>query len=159
MDSVGTRDAYKLYKKEVVNPVPLKEYLNISQGFTKFLMQKLMNGDEICLPEGLGRMKFIGQNIKPRLDEEGNIVGLPVNWKATNELRESNPKAKEERTLVYFFNEHTSGIRYRFHWIKKHVFIRNKDFYSFKFSRKNKREFAKAVLEGKEFVVRESKIK
>lgn len=155
--TIGTRDAYKLYKQEVSKSKSLKIYLDISQGFNKFLIEKLLAGNEIGLPEALGRMRFIGHKTKPRLDEKGFVKGLAPNWKATNELWAKNPVAKEDKTILYYFNEHSDGIRYRLHWAKKNVYVKNKDFFNFKLSRANKHRFKDAINEDKEFNIESCK--
>ena len=68
-------------------------------------------------------------------------------------------KAKAEKVIVYHFNEHTAGIRYRLSWSKKHVYVRNKDFFTFVLSRYNKRKFNSLLLEGKEYFVEQPKFR
>ena len=155
--TIGTRDIYKSYKKEVENPVSTQDYLDISQGFVKFCVDLLMEGETITLPERMGTYFFVGDKTRPYTREDGSIGGLSPNWKATNELWEKKPEAKKDKIIVYHFNEHSNGIRYRFHWSKKRIFVKNKDFYAFRLTRGNKRRFRELLLEGKEFFVRQRK--
>lgn len=151
--SIGTREAYKLYHKEALNPAPVDVYLAISQGFAKFIMELLIKGETVKLPERLGVLSYIGTKTKPRI-ENGEIKGLAKDWKSTVELWKRDPKAKEEKKYIYFFNERTNGIRYKMIWSKKHVFIPNKDFYTFVLSRINKRRFWTELLNGTEYYVK-----
>lgn len=150
--SIGTREAYKLYKEEVVNPVHVDTYLAVSQGFIKFIVDLLVQGETIKLPERLGLLSYIGRKTRPRL-EDGKIKGLAPDWKNTLQLWKEDPKAKEEKKILYLFNERTNGVRYKMVWSKRHVFLSNKDFYTFVLSRDNKRKFYSELLNGKEYYV------
>lgn len=147
------RSSYKFYKDEVENPVDIKVYLDIVSGFMKFLMEKVFLGFEVKLPARLGSFQIIGRKVKPKLDENGEIMGLAPNWAETKKLWESNPKAKEKKELVYCFNEHSNGIKYKFLWSKKDVNLPNKGIYSIKFSRANKRMINTLIKKGKEYFV------
>lgn len=151
--SIGIRQSYQLYKQDIKNPVKIEEYITINEEFMGFLMDRLLSGQMVKLPEGLGTLEFVGKKIKPNLDENGNIKGLSPNWAATNKFWKDNPEAKERKEVIFHFNEHSNGIRYKMYWSKKHVFIQNKDFYSFILSRENKRKFNSAILNGTEFLV------
>lgn len=151
--SIGIRQSYQLYKEEVENPVKVDEYIAINEEFMEFIVNRLLDGHMIKLPEGLGTLEFVGKKIKPVLDENGNIKGLSPNWGATNKYWKENPQAKERKEVIYHFNEHTNGVRYKMYWSKKHVFIQNKDFYSFVLSRENKHKFNNAILNGSEFLI------
>jgi hypothetical protein len=147
------RDSYKEYKQHTDNPIDIKIYLKITQGFIKFLMSKLLSKGEIMLPERLGNLSISGRKVKVVL-EEGKIKGLAPDWKKTKELWEEDIEAKNNKTLVYHFNEETNGIRYKYSWSKNRVLVPNKTLYSLIMSRDNKRASSDAVKKGKEYQIK-----
>lgn len=152
--SIGMREIYRQYRKENLNaPVLLPQFAKIVSGYGKFLTQKLLDGNTVSLPERMGQLEFLGRKVKPSLDENGQVKGLSVNWKATNELWNGCEECKERKDKIYYFNEHTHGIRYRLKWSKKKVFVSGKEYYSFKLSFSNRKLFKQAILDGGEWPV------
>lgn len=153
---VNIRDTYKLYKIRAnaynLDRIPIKTYIHIVNGYIQFLMSRVFSGKDVRLPVDLGIIGIRGSKVKPRLDEEGNIRGLAPNWHDTKALWESNPEAKAKKTIVYCFNEHSNGMRFRFIWLKRTSVAKNKTLYSLKMSRKNKRTLNKMAYEGAEFL-------
>lgn len=147
------RDSYKTYKRESEEPVDIKEYVSIVNGFMKFLMRKLFEKGVILLPERLGNIQITGRRVRARV-EDGIIKGLAPDWGETKKLWERDPVAKEEKRLVYHFNEETDGVRYKFTWSKERVLVPNKTLYNLRFTRGNKRELAKLIKEGKEYLIK-----
>lgn len=151
MRTVTLRDSYKFYKSNTENPIGLKVYLQIALGFIKFMIAKVLDGKDIKLPCELGILGIRGRKQKPRLDEAGNIVGLAPDWVGTKKLWGENPEAKAKKQLLYHFNEHSSGFRYKAVWFKKGFKFRNKSVYSIRLSRTNKRAINRLVKEGREY--------
>lgn len=151
-DYKNLRDSYKLYKKTVENPIDIKNYLKIVADYNKFLIEKVLEGEAVMFPEKLGTLSIVGRKQKIKLDEDGNPKGLPPNWRKTKELWDSNAKAKEEKKLVYCLNEHTDGVRYKYIWQKRRMLIKNKNLYSFKLTRANKRTLHKKILGGMQYI-------
>lgn len=152
----GVSHSYKIYTKSSLNPVDITTYRQIIGLYIKYIIGKLSDGNIVRLPEGLGELAFVGKKIKPETDEKGNIKRLTINWKETKEYWEADSEAKQNKRLIYHFNEHTCGIRYRFIWYKKGSIIKNKNFYIFVPARALKRMFAKLIInEQKEFIVNE----
>lgn len=147
------RESYKYYKENAPEPVDIKTYLKIASQFITFLMGKVFEGSEVKLPARLGSFKIVGTKVKPRIGEDGEIKGLAPNWPETKKLWEKDPEAKARKQLVYCFNEHTNGIKYKLAWAKKNVNIKNKTVYSFKLSRANKRKIHELAKKGKEYIV------
>ena len=153
LKSSGIRDSYKTYRENSENPVKLKTYLEINDGFIKFFVSKLMEGDIVKLPERLGTMEFVGKKVVPKVTNDEIVKGLAPNWKATHEYWKQNPEAKKKKEVLFHFNEATNGIRYKIRWSKKHAFVLNKEFYIFVLSRRNKRKFASLIKQGVEYFV------
>lgn len=150
---LNLRDSYSTYKEQVEEPIDIKTYMYIVNGFMKFLMYRLFRVGEITLPDKLGTLSIIGKKQKIKV-EEGKIKGCSPDWKSTKELWENNPEAKANKQLVYHFNEETNGVRYKFFWAKKNVAMTNKTLYTLKLARNNKRLLSRLIKEGKEYLIK-----
>ena len=148
----NTRDSYVIYKNMSDNPINISEYVQIINQFMKFLILKLLSTGEIILPERLGRLSIFGKKVNVRI-EDGEIKGLAPDWVKTKQLWDSDEEAKNNKQLVYHFNEETNGIRYKFSWSKNRVLVSNKTLYNLRMTRSNKRELSKLVREGKEYLI------
>lgn len=142
-----------IYKTKIAkNSISREEYKKIIHMFIKFLVKKLMTAHAIVLPFRIGELQVRGKLIKPKLID-GKIVGLSPDWKRTNELWNNDNQAKQEHKIVYFFNEHSNGIRYKFFFSKRKATVKNKTFYSFVATRTNKRELATLINSGREYFI------
>ena len=150
----NTRDSYVVYKNMSVNPINISQYVQIINHFMKFLSSKLLSTGEINIPERLGKLSIFGKKVNVRI-EDGEIKGLAPDWVKTKELWDSDPIAKQNKQLVYHFNEETNGIRYKFAWSKNRVLVSNKTLYNLRMTRSNKRELSKLVREGKEYLIKD----
>ena len=148
----NTRDSYVVYKNISVNPINISQYVQIINHFMKFLSSKLLSTGEIIIPERLGKLSIFGKKVKIRI-EDGKIKGLAPDWVKTKELWDSDSIAKQNKQLVYHFNEETNGIRYKFAWSKNRVLVSNKTLYNLRMTRSNKRELSKLAREGKEYLI------
>lgn len=148
----NTRDSYIVYKNMSVNPINISQYVQIINHFMKFLSSKLLSTGEIILPDRLGRLSIFGKKVNVRI-EDGEIKGLAPDWVKTKQLWESDEEAKNNKQLVYHFNEETNGIRYKFAWSKNRVLVSNKTLYNLRMTRSNKRELSRLVREGKEYLI------
>lgn len=149
----NTRDSYIVYKNMSVNPINISQYVQIINHFMKFLSSKLLSTGEIILPDRLGRLSIFGKKVNVRI-EDGEIKGLAPDWVKTKQLWESDEEAKNNKQLVYHFNEETNGIRYKFSWSKNRVLVSNKTLYNLRMTRSNKRELSRLVREGKEYLIK-----
>lgn len=149
------RDTYKKYKEISAQPVDISLYLKIVNNFMLFLAAKLLKYGYIKLPNRMGEITIIGKKPNMVIEEDGTIKGLAPNWKATRELWNTDKEAEQNKQIVYHFNEETNGIRYRFRWSKKNVFMQNKTLYNLIMTRTNKRALSKLVKEGKEYLIKD----
>ena len=150
----NTRDSYVVYKNMSVNPINISQYVQIINHFMKFLISKLLTTGEITIPERLGKLSIFGKKVNIRV-EDGEIKGLAPDWVKTKQLWESDEEAKNNKQLVYHFNEETNGIRYKFFWSKNRVLVSNKTLYNLRMTRSNKRELSRLVREGKEYLIKD----
>lgn len=140
----------KLYK------IDRKKYLKLLNGFSDFLMECILNGETVYIPEKLGVIQVIGKKLKPKVNENG-IEGLTINWQATFKLWRECESCKEKKQKVYYFNEHSQGIRYRFMWSRTAMLLRNKYYYTYVPNRKSKKKLYDKIVEGKEYQLLEGR--
>ena len=105
------------------------------------------NAYEFRLPHRLGslRVKKIKQKIKLTEDGKLDTSNLAPNWKATMDLWGRNPKAKEEKKLIFHTNKHTSGYYFRWFWNKSTCNVKNSSVYKLEMTKVNKKKITKAV--------------
>ena len=154
MPCKNVRDSYKLYKKSTTNPVDIKNYIIYANEYNKFLMNKVLEGNEVTLPSRLGTLSIIGKKQKISFDENGKIKGLAPDWVKTKQLWDSNEIAKEKKQIVYHTNSHTDNTRYKFFWSKQRILIQNKILYALKMTRDNKRKVHFLIKEGKQYITK-----
>ena len=153
MEKYNLRTSYKDYRNQIEQPVDIKIYISIVNGFMKFMMAKLFHKGEVMIPERLGSIDIIGH--RPTITVEGGVIkGAAPDWAKTKKLWEEDEEAKNNKTLVYHFNEDTAGVRYRFRWSKNRVLVPNKTLYSIRMSRENKRALSALVKQGKEYLIK-----
>ena len=150
----NTRDSYVVYKNMSANPINISQYVQITNHFMKFLITKLLTTGEINIPERLGKLSIFGKKVNVRI-EDGEIKGLAPDWVKTKQLWDSDEEAKNNKQLVYHFNEETNGIRYKFFWSKNRVLVSNKTLYNLRMTRSNKRELSRLVKNNKEYLIKD----
>ena len=147
--------SYKFSGKDI----PYSEYNLLVKDFLDFIACEIIDkGKIVVLPAGCGKLYIEGVKNMPKFDEQGKIMGLAPNWKETRKLWDENPEAKAESKFIYFFNEHTSGVRYHVTWQRGDLHT-NRILYYFILSRTNKRKIAELVRNGKEYMLRNRKFK
>jgi len=150
----NNRDSYNFYKTTTENPVDIKTYLDVAGEYNKFLMEKVLEGEEVVLPGRLGTLSVTGKKVKITFDEEGNVKGLAPDWPSTKKLWAKSEKAAKKKQIVYHTNESTSGIRYKYLWSKKNVLVKNKTLYSLQLTRTNKRNLSARIKAGQEYLTK-----
>lgn len=156
MNNSNIKDAYNYYKKNKITGevISLTDYRKLMNEFNTFLMKEVLSGNEIILPCRMGRVSVQGVHQNIRVDDKGNIKGTRIDWKSTKDLWTRDSEHAKKKTLIYFFNEHSDGIKYSFKWSKNNVPVQNKNFYSFIPSRHNKRTLAKLIKSGAEYIIK-----
>lgn len=131
--------------------LPKQQYLEITEGFMKFIADKIVEGEEVNLPLSMGTIMITGRKQQIKTGENGEIRGLAPDWKSTLALWKKDEDAKEKKKMIYHFNEHSRGIRYKFSWHTQNVSLRMKNVFSFYATREHKRKVWKSVCGGKEY--------
>jgi len=134
--------------------VTKKEYLEIVEGFMKFIMKKVFEGKEVMLPMSVGSLMVVGHKNKIVFDEQQQqLKGAPVDWVSTKKLWAINEEARKNKIRILFFNEHSNGISYKIKWLKGYGNMTNKSIYLYKPTRANKRKFGQLIKNGKEYKI------
>lgn len=131
--SKATVDIYRHYRKKekLKNKVTSELFRKICNDYNKFCANSLLEGKEVTLPYGLGRIIIIKKSI--------NWEKPPINWKET----------RKAGKLIYHTNMETSNLIMRFKWISANHVLRNCRYYSFKPTWTNKRNGSKEFVRNK----------
>lgn len=150
--SVTTKDFYKFYKssieKNTVYDITKTQYTAILKYLNTEISKLIITENfEYSIVPNMGILCIRKYKKKLKLDEKGNLIKtkLPVNYMATKQLWERDPKMKEAKKLIYFINEHSDGYMFKFFWDKTNCRTTNKNFYMFKASRTNNRLINTAI--------------
>lgn len=141
--------AKDIYKDRIKGKydISLTEFSKMLSDFNKYIVERLLNGDEIRLPSRMGVMAILGK--KPKVNiVDGRLRGLAPDWKATNEYRAKNPGTKK---IIYHTNSDSNGIIYSVKWNKFNVAAKNKRKYYFRPTRELKRTISALIKNGKEY--------
>lgn len=153
MKHLNIRSSYSIYSSLSNNPEDVNTFMEVVKGYMKFLSSKLHEVGEISIPEKLGTVQIVGKKAKVTI-ENGEIKGLAPDWASTKALWDSDEEAKNNKQLVYHFNEETNGVRYRFFWSKSRVLVANKTLYNLRMTRTNKRTLSSNIKAGKEYLIK-----
>lgn len=148
--------AYKAYRLNHENPISKNDYLKLMNGFSDFLMDCVLNAETVFLPEKMGAIQVIGKKLQPKVTDNG-IEGLTVNWGATHKLWKECEECKQQEKKVYYFNEHSDGVRFRFMWSRTAMLMRNKFLYTYVPNRKSKHKLFEKIINGKEYQLLEGR--
>jgi hypothetical protein len=133
-------------KKYKFEPVAKKIFLAICGKFMLYLLARIFLGDEVNLPERLGKIYISGNKQKVKIKEGGKIEGVNVDWKKTKAFWESNLEAKEKKKLIYHTNEHSKGFVYKLRWNKLTAILPNKSMYKYSATRNINRELSRQII-------------
>jgi len=133
VESKKTVEIYKFYRKKekVKNKVSDKLFRKICNDYNKFCYESLLEGKEVLLPFGLGKLLITKNEI--------NWDNPPINWKET----------RKAGKLIYHTNMDTYNLVMSFKWISSNHVLRNGRYYSFKPTWTNKRESSKEFVKNK----------
>ena len=140
LDSVERNSRYNLSPKEFAKAVSLANTLMVEKMITDNLV--------IELPFRMGNIGIVKNKQNDTIQEDGTMskTGRAIDWKATRQLWDEDPEAKEEKTLLYFTNPHTGGFICKWKWNRKAPYAKNSRFYKFHPLRKWKRLLAKVLI-------------
>lgn len=126
----------------------LQEYSEILDLFNKRICKDILyESFDFNLPHSLGLLGIRKIKNEPYVDSTGEvIIPLPVDWKKTLTLWETDPEAKKSKKLVRHYNPHSNGYIAKWYYSVAKANFKNKSLYAFKPTRSNKTELGKIML-------------
>lgn len=136
----GIKDYYKFYKQKYNKEN--KNYTKIIGEFNKELIELILNSDLVYQLPFLGMEIMIRKEKRNIVIKDGKVYNPnPIDFKATKDLWDKSPEAKEKRLKIRYTNYHTSGYVFRVYLKKFKSRIKNRSFYKIKVNR----EFARGI--------------
>lgn len=126
------KDIYKLYKKDIEDPLDYSIFRDICELFNIYAMDEIIEGKTLNMGSYLSTLSVI------RIQR--NYNNPSVNWGETNKLKkelleegytENDLYSKDNPDGIKYFIYHTDDWYCRFYWNKKYCKVRNKSVYSF----------------------------
>lgn len=149
---IKMKDYYNYYLTGCSDCLSKKEFSELIYKFNKEIANLVLEGNIVELPQKLGYLMVAGKKQKVVVVNDGKrkrIYGLAIN----------RVKSRQKGKLIFYTNEHTGGIRYRFKWDKRLKPILFKNLYKFRAVWHNRIALAKKIFEGKTYIIeRDAKV-
>lgn len=148
-NSWGVYDAYKYYRKN--KPKDSKyimsesQYFAIIRNINKLLVGKLLEGNDINLPERMGRLELRKTKTYIRIENGKIKTNMPIDWMQTLKLWHEDKESYENKTLI---KKRTKEV-FRVYYNKSKANYNNKGFYEFSLNRKIKHRLKNLVNDNK----------
>lgn len=102
--SLGVQDAYNWEKKNgfpiIGSKIPKNTYSMIIRNINKKFTEALSSGEEILLPEYMGKLHLKKMQPKITLKDGKLRTTLPIDWNRTLKLWEEDEEAYKNKTIV-----------------------------------------------------------
>ena len=124
-------------------------YSKILDEFNSEVRELILNESfDFILPASMGILGIRKRKLIPYINSNGDFKNpLPVNWKATYELWESNPESHADKTLVRYRNKHSGGYIAEWTHMRAKATFKNKSGYDFKATRTAKQLLGAVMLD------------
>lgn len=144
----GMDDYYKYYCNTSKNPVSKKVFNKVVSEFNKEIVNLIIEESLEFTPVMLNFTFCIRKYKRVPNIKGGKLYNTNnINWKATNELWENEPEAKEKKLFIKFNNNHSSKFMFRIKALKNGREFKNRKFFRFKACRSFQRTLAKRILD------------
>jgi hypothetical protein len=150
-NSYSCKDYWQYYCKNC-KKIPYKKYKEIldfiMEQYSFLISEKAM---DIKFPYRLGQIRIRKYFKSPKFEGGELVNNLPINYKATKELWESDPEAKENKQVIYLLNQHSDGYMYQIRYTVSDIANRYDKlrFLKYKPARIMSRQFSKNIREHK----------
>lgn len=151
--STNNVDLYRYYKDKYGTPkkggCSRKVFSGVIDEFNRYIADRLLEGDRICLPNRMGYIQVMKFKQKYILDRNRKIKTklLMIDWEKTWEWWKKDPIAAKDKKFTYYVNDHSDGYRYKFVWDKINTNASGIAIFSFKPSRLLSRRLASFVTQ------------
>ena len=137
--SNGTKQAWRWIKKNkwlnIGQPITERQFGYIIKKINGYLVSKLLNGSDIHLPLGMGKIELRKYKSKIRIQNNKVVTNLPVDWKRTIDWWKKDSEAYKNKCLL----RHETKMLFSIHYNKKRATYKNKNFYQFIINRRVKK--------------------
>ena len=145
-NSNGIYDAYKWIRKNkwlnIGRPLTEHEFYTIIRQVNNELAYFLIRGDDINLPNRMGRLELRKYDAKIRVDSNNKVItNLPIDWDRTLKLWSEDEEAYKERILIKMEEKEIFKVFYN----KKSANYENKSFMQFDVNRDIKRSLTQQI--------------
>lgn len=132
---------YEVYKENVDEGSPYdisySDYVKITTGYNKSIIDRLLDGFKIRLPYALGSLQII----KKKMYFQSQVNKRKgINWEATN----------KHGKVIHHLNEHSNNYKYLVYWDRRGNKVKGINGYKFVPCRNLKRTIAKYIKEYKQ---------
>ena len=145
-NSNGIYDAYKWIRKNkwlnIGRPLTEHEFYTIIRQVNNELAYSLIRGDDINLPNRMGRLELRKYDAKIRVDSNNKVItNLPIDWDRTLKLWSEDEEAYKKRILIKMEEKEIFKVFYN----KKSANYENKSFMQFDVNRDIKRSLTQQI--------------
>ena len=145
-NSNGVYSAYKWIRKNkwlnIGRPLTEHEFYTIIRQVNNELAYSLIRGDDINLPNRMGRLELRKYDAKIRVDSNNKVItNLPIDWDRTLKLWSEDEEAYKERILIKMEEKEIFKVFYN----KKSANYENKSFMQFEVNRDIKRSLTQQI--------------
>lgn len=144
-------DTYKTYKDLIPKEQRVsnkKEYVQTVKKFLDYMSDKLINIGILKLPQSLGVLQIMGEDMRIYIDEKTGKVNGSIDWYETKKLWNECEECKKNRQFVFYTNDATGFKRYRVFWFNKTNKLVNKSIYKFYACLSLRKKLAKHIKMG-----------
>lgn len=147
-NSLGVYDAYKWIRKnkwfDIGRPLTEKEFYSIIRAVNEELACLLSNGQEVTLPERMGKIELRKQDPFIGFKDGKLHVHLAIDWDQTLQLWYEDQEAFEKKQLIKIPEKHI----FKFIYTKTRATYPNKSFFELVINRQIKLNIKNKIKQG-----------
>ena len=148
-NSLGVYDAYKWIRKNkwlnIGKSLTEHEFYGIIRKVNDYLANELVKGNDIKLPNRMGRLELRKYEARITFDGEKVKTNLPIDWDKTLKLWYEDEESYKNKTLIKMEEKEIFKVYYNKHLAD----YNNQVFYEFNINRDIKRRLKQRIREGK----------
>lgn len=144
-NSNGVYSAYKWIRKNkwlnIGKPLTEHDFYTIIRQVNNYLVDDLLNGEDIILPHKLGSIELRKYNTNVTIRDGKVVANLPIDWDRTLKLWAEDEEAYKEKLLIKMEEKEIFRVFYN----KKRATYENKSFMQFEANRDLKRRLKQKI--------------
>lgn len=138
-NSLGVKDAFYFYRKHRPDDskfvLDASEYLKIIRSVNNIIRDLIINGEEISLPEGMGKLELRKRQTIVEIKNGKLKTNLPIDWNSTLKLWYEDEESYINKKLI---RQETKEV-FKVYYNKYRANYINKTFYQFHLNREIKK--------------------